>query len=66
MVLEAFIVYKGLKNIYRPRMREGNVFVLCACVCVCVCVCVMLKYSFSTFVVNIRALGITLMLLVWN
>ena len=27
---------------------------------------VTLKYSFSTFVVNIRALGVTLMLLAWN
>ena len=27
---------------------------------------VVLKYSFSAFVVNIRALGVTLMLLAWN
>ena len=27
---------------YRPRMREGNVFILCVCVCMYVCVCVCL------------------------
>ena len=34
------------RNFYRPRMREGNVFMLFVCVSVCVCVCVCSGYNF--------------------
>ena len=60
-------------DFYRPRMRQGNIFILsvclclpvrlcvCACVCMCVCVCVCVSVWALTF----KCLNIEISFLVW-
>ena len=52
---------------YRPRMREGNVFILSVCVSVslCVCVCVCLCVCLSIRAITSECLDIQTSIFVW-
>ena len=59
------LIFAGEYHYYRPRMREGNVFILSVSVSVCLSVCLSVCVYLSVRAITFECLDIETSFLVW-